>query len=64
MTKTSTKNKSGGCRKIRAKAADGYSGLSKRNVLKVTENDLKFRRINSQFTNKVVHKPISAQNAP
>ena len=29
-------NKSGGCRKIRKRVADGYLGLSKRNILKVT----------------------------
>ena len=60
MTKAFIKNKSGGCLKIRAKAADDYSELGKRNVLKVTENDLKFRR----FTNKAVHKPICARKVP
>ena len=33
MTKTFIKNKSGGSHKIRARAVDRYSGLSKRNVL-------------------------------
>ena len=60
VTKTFIKNKSGGCRKIRARAAYNYSELSRRNVLKVTENDLKLRRFNAQFTNKAVHKPICA----
>ena len=46
-TKTFIKNKSGECRTIRARAADCYSGLIKWNVLKVTENDLKFRRFNA-----------------
>ena len=64
VTKTFIKNKSGGCRKIRVKAADGYSGLSKRNVLKITENDLKFKRFNSWFTNKAVHKPVHARKVP
>ena len=64
MTETFIKNKSGGCRKIRTRAADGYSGLSKQNVLKVTENDLKFRRFNIRFTNKAVHKPILARKLP
>ena len=56
VTKTSIKNKSGGCRKIRVRPADVYSGLSKRKVLKVTENYLKFRRFDVRFTNKAVHK--------
>ena len=56
VTKTSIKNKSGGCRKIRERPADVYSGLSKRKVLKVTENYLKFRRFDVRFTNKAVHK--------
>ena len=64
MTKTFIKNKSGGCQKIRAGAADGNSGLSKQNVLKVTENDLKFRQFSVPFTNKAVHKPIRAQKVP
>ena len=37
VTKTFIKNKSGGCQKIRAKTAVGYSGLSEHNVLKITE---------------------------
>ena len=64
VTKTFIKNKSGGCRKIWAKAADDYSELGKRNVLKVTENDLKFRRFKARFTNKAVHKPICARKVP
>ena len=64
MTETFIKNKSGGCRKIRTSAADRYSGLSKRNVLKVTENDLKFRRFNARFTNEAVHRPIRARKIP
>ena len=52
VTKTFIKNKSGECRKIRARAADGYLRLSKQNVLNVTEHDLKFRRFNARFTNK------------
>ena len=64
VTETFIKNKSGGCRKIRTRAADGYSGLSKQNVLKVTENDLKFRRFNARFTNEAVHRPIRARKIP
>ena len=64
MTETFIKKKSGGCRKIRTRAVDGYSELSKRNVLKVTENDLKFRRFNARFTNEAVHRPIRARKIP
>ena len=64
VTKTFIKTKYGGCRKIRARAADGYSRLSKGNILKVTENVLKFRRFSAQFMNKAVHKPIRARKVP
>ena len=64
VTKTFINNKSGGCRKIRARAAVGYLRLSKRNVLKITENDLKFRRFNSRFTNKAVHNPMRKVKVP
>ena len=64
VTKTFIKTKYEGCSKIRARAADGYSRLSKGNVFKVTENVLKFRRFNAQFTNKTVHKPIRALKVP
>ena len=61
VTKIFVKNKSGGHRKIQARAADGYAGLSKREVLKVTSNDVKFRRLNVRFTNKAVPRPIRAK---
>ena len=61
MTKTIIKNKSGGHRKIQAAAADAYAGVSKREVLKVTNNDGKFRRFNARFTNKAVPKPVRAK---
>ena len=58
------KNKSGGGRRIRTRATDDCSGLSKRNLLKVTENDMTFRRFNAQFTNKAFHKPVHARKVP
>lgn len=42
-------------------AIDGYSGLSKQNVLKATENHLKFSWFIAQFMNKAFHKPKRAR---
>ena len=50
VTKAFVKNKSGGHRKIQARGADGYAGVSKREVLKVTNNGEKFRWFNARFT--------------
>ena len=61
VTKTFVKNKSGVHRKIQARAADACDGVSKREVLKVTNNGGKFRRFNARFTNKAVPKPVRAE---
>ena len=44
--------------------ADGYAGVSKTEVLKVTNNDGNFRRFNARFTNKAVPKPVRAKKVP
>ena len=64
VTKTFIESTPEGSRKIRAGAADGNSELSKRNVCKVTENDLKFRRFIVRSTNKAFRKPIRARKVP
>ena len=64
VTKTFIESTPEGSRKIRAGAADVNSELSKRNVCKVTENDLKFRRFSARFTNKAFHKPIWTRKVP
>lgn len=50
-TKTFVKNKSGGHCKIQERAGDGMAGVNKSEVLKVINNDGKFR-FNASFTNK------------
>jgi len=52
------KNKSSGYKKLRTQA-DGYAGLSNREILKVTNNDIQYKRFTARFTNKAALKPIS-----
>ena len=41
VDKTLKKCKSGGYKKLRTRAADGYAGLNNKEVLKVTNNNIK-----------------------
>ena len=61
VKKTFKKNKSGGHRKLRSRAADGYSGSSKLEILKVTKSDPTFHRFNVRFNNKAAHTPVLAK---
>ena len=61
VSKTFRSSKSGGYKKLRARAADGYAGISNRNVLKVTSTDFKYKQFNAKFKNKAVIKPIIAK---
>ena len=55
VDKTFKKSKSGGYKKLRTRIADGYTGLSNREMLKVT-NNIKYKKF-TRFTNKVAPKP-------
>ena len=54
--KHSKRVKSGGYKKLRTRIADGYFGLSNREMLKVTNNNIKYKKF-TRFTDKVAPKP-------
>ncbi|KAL9983848.1 hypothetical protein ACROYT_G006088 [Oculina patagonica] len=60
--KTFDKAKSGGCKKLRNRAASSYAGVSEKNILQVTSSDLKYRVHNAKFTNKAIPKPVTANH--
>ena len=61
VRKCFAKNKFGGYRKITARTADGYPGLSQRQVQKVTQSDPNIRKSNVRFTKKATHTPVMAK---
>ena len=61
VSKTFKKSTSGGYKKLRTRAADGYTGISNRNILQVTSNDFKYKQFNAKFTNKGIITPIIAR---
>ena len=61
VAKAFRKNKSGGYKKLRTRAADSYTGLSGRDVLKITKNIVKYKRFTARFTNKALPKPVMAR---
>ncbi|KAL9960366.1 hypothetical protein ACROYT_G033814 [Oculina patagonica] len=60
--KTFDKAKSGGCKKLRNRAASSYAGVSEKNILQVTSSDLKYQVHNARFTNKAIPKPVTANH--
>ena len=44
VTKTFKKNKSGGYKKLRTRAVDGYTGVSNNKILSITSNDERFKK--------------------
>ena len=61
VAKTFDQAKGGGCKKLRNRAADGFAGLSERNMLRVTNNEAKYRIHNVKFTNKATPRPVTAR---
>ena len=57
---TLKKSKSGGYKKLRTSAADGYAGFSNREILKVTNNNSKYNIFTARFTNKAAPKAVIA----
>ena len=53
--------KSGGCKKLRYRAASSYAGLTEKKILQVTNNEFKYRVHNAKFTNKATPKPVTAK---
>ena len=54
--------KSGGCKKLRYRAASSYADLSEKKILQVTNNEFKYRVHNAKFTNKATPKPVTAKH--
>jgi len=61
VAKTFRKSKTAGYKKLRSRALDGYAGISRGNILKITKNDPNFRRFTVKFTNKPLLKPVIAK---
>ena len=57
VTKTFKQNKSGGYKKLRTRAADGYAGVRNNKILSITSNDGRFKKFTARFTNKAVPRP-------
>ena len=51
VSKTFDDAKSGGCKKLRNRAAAGFVDLSERNILRETKSKIKYRIHNVKFTN-------------
>ena len=62
VSKTSDDVKSGGCKKLRNRAAAGFVGLSERNILRETNSKIKYRIHNVKFTNKATPRPVTAKS--
>lgn len=60
VLKAFRKSKSAGCQKLQSRAADGYAGVSRRKILKVTSTNAELKKFNVKFTNKAVPKPVVA----
>jgi len=48
-------------KKLRNRAAADFAGLSERNILRVTNNEAKYRIHNVKFTNKATPRPVFAK---
>ena len=62
VSKTFDDAKSGGCKKLRNRAAAGFVGLSERNILRETNSKIKYRIHNVKFTNKAAPRPVTAKS--
>lgn len=60
VSKTFKKSKSVGYKKLRTRALDGYAGISRSNILRVTSNDAEFKRFTVKFRNKAIPRPVTA----
>ena len=56
---TFDQTKAGGCKKLRNRAAAVFADLSERNILRVTNNEAKYRIHNVKFTNKAIPSPVT-----
>ena len=61
VAKAFRKNKSGGYKELRTRAVNNYIGLSGRDILRITKNNVKYKRFTARFTNKALPKPVMAR---
>ena len=62
VSKTFDDAKSGGCKKVRNRAAAGFAGLSERNILRETNSKIKYRIHDVKITNKATPRPVTAKS--
>ena len=62
VSKTFDDAKSGGCKKVRNRAAAGFVGLSERNILRETNSKIKYRIHGVKITNKATPRPVTAKS--
>ena len=60
--KTFKETKSERYKKLKQRTADGYAGLTERQIRHVTSNNIKYRIYNAVFKNKVLPKPVRAKH--
>ena len=58
--KTFKKSKSYGYKNPKTRATDRYAGLSNKEILKLSNNNIKYKKFKARFTNKTVPKPVLA----
>ena len=58
VSRTFDDAKSGGCKKLRNRAAAGFVGLSERNILRETNSQIQSRIHNVKFTNKATPRQL------
>ena len=58
VSKTFDDTKAVRVKKIRLRAAVSFSGLSERNILGITKNEAKYRKLNAKFLNKAASRPV------
>ena len=62
VSRTFDDAKSGGCKKLRNRAAAGFVGLSERNILRETNSQIQSRIHNVKFTNKATPRPVTTKS--
>ena len=61
VAKTFDEAKAGRCKKLQNQAASSFAGLSKRNILRLTNNEAKYHIHNVKFTSKATPRPVTAR---
>ena len=56
--KTFGNTKAAGVKEIRLRAVHSFFGLSKRNILEITNDEAKYRKLNATFLSKALPRPV------